>query len=572
MPETIKAEELPLRNIFSDQFRFRVPEYQRPYAWAIEQTADLLEDIKHAASTVMSEAGSIKEASPYFLGSIVIIKKGNSSVADVVDGQQRITTLTILFCVLRDIASRDHASQELPETIHKYVREASDVLAGVTGEFRLSVRQRDREFFQSQVQERGNLQNFVTLSPENLPDNQHSRLRMLENTKYLWDQVLKLDNQQRHVLAMFLVQRCYLVVVSTSDHSSAYRIFSVLNDRGLDLSPTDILKAEIIGGMDENVRDRYTDMWENYEDDLGRERYRDLFAHIRMIYVKNKLYRNLQEEFQEHILRNMTHQGFMDDVLTPYHDQYKTITDASYEGASGAETVNTFLSHLNRLDNFDWIPPAMAFFDRNRHDTASLVQFTRDLDRLAYGLFIMRANINERIRRYADLLHAIESSATLSDSTGPLQLTDSEKEQILQALDGPIYRKGSPVPLILLRRLDSALTDKGASYDHSVISVEHVLPQSPDAGSEWIRNFPDQEERERWTHRLANLVLLSRRKNSRAANYDFGRKKDEYFQQNNVTPFALTTPVVNESEWTPEVLRRRQHDLIEVLKKEWRLG
>ena len=572
MPETIKAEELPLRDIFSDQFRFRVPEYQRPYAWTTEETTELLEDIKHAASTVMSEAGDVKEASPYFLGSIVIIKKGNSSVADVVDGQQRITTLTILFCVLRDIASRDRASQELPETIHKYVREASDVLAGVTGEFRLSVRQRDREFFQSQVQERGNLQNFVNLSPENLPDTQHSRLRMLENTKYLWDQVLKLDNQQRHVLAMFLVQRCYLVVVSTSDHSSAYRIFSVLNDRGLDLSPTDILKAEIIGGMDENVRDRYTDMWENYEDDLGRERYRDLFAHIRMIYVKNKLYRNLQEEFQEHILRNVTHQGFMDDVLTPYYDQYKTITDASYGSTSDAERVNMFLRHLNRLDNFDWIPPAMAFFDRNRHDTASLVQFTRDLDRLAYGLFIMRSNINERIRRYADLLHAIESGATLSDSTGPLHLTDSEKEQILQALDGPIYRKGSRVPLILLRRLDSALADEGASYYHSVISVEHVLPQSPDASSDWMRNFPDQEEREQWTHKLANLVLLSRRKNARAANYDFGRKKDEYFQQNNVTPFALTTPVVNESEWTPEVLRRRQRELIEVLKKEWRLG
>ena len=571
MPETIKAIQLPIGNIFSDQYRFQIPDYQRPYAWTTEETTELLDDLKHAASAVISENGDVDEASPYFLGSIVIIKKGDHEPeADVVDGQQRVTTLTILFCVLRDVASQ--TSQKHGEMIHKFICEDSNEFNGTIGEFRLSIRERDKEFFQSHVQKMGEVQNFVERSPENLSDSQQ---RMLENTKYLWKQVSCIDENQRNTLTRFLVRRCYIVVVSTSDHGSAYRIFSVLNDRGLDLSPTDILKARIIGGMDEDVRDRYTEMWENYEDDLSRERYRDLFAHIRMIYVKNKLYRNLQDEFQEHILTDTTHKahkGFMDSVLEPYFEVYKTITDASYESASGAERVNMFLRHLKRLDNFDWIPPAMAFFKRNPHDTASLLQFTRDLDRLAYGLFIMRANINERIRRYADLLHAIESSATPSDSTGPLQLTDSEKEQILQALDGPIYRKGSRVPLILLRRLDSALADEGASYDHSVISVEHVLPQSPDAGSEWIRNFPDQEERERWTHKLANLVLLSRRKNARAANYDFGRKKDEYFQQNNVTPFVLTTQVVNESEWTPEVLRRRQRDLIEVLKKEWRLG
>lgn len=572
MPETIEAKEHPLIEIFSDRFRFRVPYYQRPYAWKTEETAELLDDLKNAASAVMSEKGDVKvkDASPYFLGSIVIVK-GDSSGVDIVDGQQRITTLTILFSVLRDLAHQDNNAMSAM-TIHNYIRAQSDEYAGITGDFRLSVRDLDKKFFQSNVQEIGKVENFIEHPPqEKLSD---SQVHMLENTKYLWGQLSELDENQRKVLTSFLVRRCYIVVVSASDRSSAYRIFSVLNGRGLDLTTTDILKAEIIGGIDTNlqIQDRYNKMWEDYEENIGRESFESLFSHVRMICTKTKLRKAIHDEFRQDILPITTHQGFMDDVLTPYYDQYKTITDASYEGASGAETVNVFLRHLNRLDNFDWIPPAMAFFERNSHDTASLVQFTRALDRLAYGLFIMRSNINERIRRYAELLHAIESTATLSDSTGPLQLTDSEKEQILQALDGPVYRKGSPVPLILLRRLDSALADKGASYDLSVISVEHVLPQSPDAGSEWIRNFPDQEERERWTHKLANLVLLSRRKNARAANYDFGRKKDEYFQQNNVTPFVLTTRVVNESEWTPEVLGRRQRDLIEVLKKEWSLG
>lgn len=562
MPETIEAEELALGKIFDDKYRFLIPDYQRPYAWTTEETAELLDDVRYAASTVNLQNGDVQKASPYFLGSIVIVK-GDSPQSDVVDGQQRITTLTILFCVLRELAS-----EESNGTIHEFIREKSNRFSGVTGDFRLSVRERDQDFFRSHIQEPGKLGEFVIGSPSELSD---SQTRMHENAKYLWQQLSNIDENQRDILTSFLVQRCYLVVVSTSDQSSAYRIFSVLNDRGLDLSPTDILKSQIIGTMDKTLRRQYSEMWEDHEDDIGRENFRDLFAHIRMIFVREKLRRTLQEEFQERVLNEITGVNFIDDVLVPYSDVYKKITDASYESPGEAEKVNTLLRHLNRLDNFDWIPVAMEFFKCNYGDIGALIRFTRDLERLAYGLFIRRANINERIRRYAEVLHAIETDVDLSDSDSPLQLRNEEKEEILRVLDGPIYSYRSRFPQPILLCLDRILADSGASYDYSVITVEHVLPQNPTEDSEWMRDFPDQDEREQWTHRLANLVLLSRRKNSRAANYDFIRKKREYFQQDGVPPFALTTQVVNESEWTPEVLRRRQHSLIEAFKKDWRL-
>ena len=105
-----------------------------------------------------------------------------------------------------------------------------------------------------------------------------------------------------------------------------------------------------------------------------------------------------------------------------------------------------------------------------------------------------------------------------------------------------------------------------------VISIEHVLPQNPREDSEWLKLFPNEEERAQWTHKLANLVLLSRRKNSQAQNYEFEIKKSIYFQGQGITPFALTTQVLEEPDWTPDVLERRQRDLIDLLKKEWRLG
>ena len=134
------------------------------------------------------------------------------------------------------------------------------------------------------------------------------------------------------------------------------------------------------------------------------------------------------------------------------------------------------------------------------------------------------------------------------------------------------FTRGRRVPRVLLLRLDTLLAEAGASYEHPIITIEHVLPQNPKRGSQWFRDFPDEEERTEWTHRLANLVLLSRIKNSGAGNYEFDYKKGEYFQKGGASAFVLTASVRDESEWTPEVLERRQRKLIDVLKKEWRLG
>ncbi|MCA9156206.1 MAG: HNH endonuclease [Planctomycetales bacterium] len=66
----------------------------------------------------------------------------------------------------------------------------------------------------------------------------------------------------------------------------------------------------------------------------------------------------------------------------------------------------------------------------------------------------------------------------------------------------------------------TSLSGGGATYDHAIITVEHVLPQNPKSGSQWERWFPNPAVREQWVHRLGNLALLSRRKNSSASNYE----------------------------------------------------
>ena len=178
--------------------------------------------------------------------------------------------------------------------------------------------------------------------------------------------------------------------------------------------------------------------------------------------------------------------------------------------------------------------------------------------------------MSRRTSRYAEILRAIHHKNDLYGPSSPLQLSSKEISDVSHALDGPIYAR-SRVPRTLLMRLDSLLADEVARYEHATITVEHVLPRNPERNSQWLRDFPDDEERAEWTDKLGNLVLLSRTKNIRALNYDFSRKKKEYFQRGGVATFALTTQVLAEDEWTPAVLRRRQRQLINALKKEWRL-
>ncbi len=559
MKQTIEAKEQELKRIFSDDYLFEIPAYQRPYAWTTEQTSELLDDLL----TAMGTHGPMDEVAPYFLGSIVLIKEPNHATAQVVDGQQRLTTLTILLSVLRELSD----DAEARSSLDKYVCEKGDKFAGSEDRFRLSLRERDRDFFREKVQASGRLGDFLKQDAASFSDSQK---RLFENATYLWKELSEAEQSVRDRLTMFLVQRSYLVVVSASDQNSAYRIFSVMNDRGLDLSPTDILKADIIGAMPENIRPNYTDQWEEIEEELGREDFKDLFAHIRMIYMKSKQRGTLNQEFRDNVLNRINGRQFIDKVLMPLAESHEIVSRAAYESTGDAEAVNAYLRHLGRLDNYDWMPPAIAFFDRNRNDGDALARFARDLERLAYALFIMRANINDRINRYASLLRAIEDGTDLFADNAPLQLATEEKTQVRMALDGPVYLQ-TRVRMPLLLRVDSLLADKGATYEHKVLSIEHVLPQSPEADSQWVSWFPQEDERVEWTHRVGNLVLLSRQKNSQAQNYEFDRKKKEYFQRKGVATFAVTSQVLSETEWTPEVLQRRQEQLLDKLEAEWRL-
>lgn len=551
----IEAHERTIGQIFDDTYAFEIPAYQRPYAWEVEQASQLLTDLIEAMDDYATSGGV------YFLGSIVLIKLPNDPQSKVIDGQQRLTTLTILLSVLRDLTSDNEKRFDR----RRYIFQKANSDRGTSDRFRVLLRQRDRPFFLKTVQQ--------AEATNALPETEQlagSQRLIAANARYFREQLELLSEEKRDALIAFIIQRCYLVVVAVPTAEAARRIFTVLNARGLDLTPTDILKADLLDRAGDASEQVLADRWESVEQASTREGMVELFGHIRMIYEREKPRLALEVAFPKFV--KPFQEGadkFISTVLEPISDAFLLLRDdKEIKKIFGPEAAKAVRS-LGRIDNKDWLPPALLkLWRRKPGEHKPTAEFLIKLERLAYYLFVTRAGVNDRIKRFAMVINDIDPHGSVQGNG--LDLTDFEEAEFINELDGNLYLK-SRVCKPVLQRLDEALSTGGASYDE-LVSIEHVLPQKVDLNSEWATLFPEDAQRSVWTHRLANLVFLTHRVNTRASNWDFEEKKSKYFSsEDGSSPFVITQEVLQADKWTPEYLGERQVRLIKKLAEVWQL-
>ncbi len=181
----IEATERTIGQIFSDDFAFEIPPYQRPYAWEEDQARELLADI----------LDTMDDDDMYFLGSVVLIKRPDHPKATVIDGQQRLTTLTILLSVLRDLTT--NPEKRLDRRAYVFQRANAD--RGTDDRFRLLLRHRDRAFFLKYVQE--------LAATDSLPEAdtvEGSQLRIVRNTTLLRSALEQLPEERRDAIVALL--------------------------------------------------------------------------------------------------------------------------------------------------------------------------------------------------------------------------------------------------------------------------------------------------------------------------------------------------------------------------------
>ncbi len=561
MSNKITGKEYPLSKIFSADFEYHIPGCQRPYAWTEEETGILFDDLYEFFQT--------EAVDNYFLGSIVLIKDENKPHADVIDGQQRLTTLSILFSVM---ANSFH-TEAYRNNCKKYLQEEGNILEGIAAQPRIFLRDWDQDFFSKYIQDI-QLDALVQIDPVTLDT--EAKRHIQKNCTVLREKFSEVFNDENDLLkfTQFILTRCFLVVVSTPNQESAFRVFSVMNSRGLDLLPTDIIKSMTIGKLPKDEEQKYTEKWEELENLTGRDGFNEVFTHTRTIFAKERPKKNLLDEFKEYVIKQTSPKSLVDEYLIPYTEAYVCLKNCDFSSTQNAEEINELLLWLNKTNNHDWMPPAIKFLTDHKNDSVYILWFIRKLERLASYLLVTAKDVNQRMERYKWILVEMESRPD-NNLTAPLEnieLTDWEKQQFIDALNGEIYSMTAKRRNYIIQRLDSFLSDGGATYNTKLFTIEHVLPQHPSADSEWMKLWPDTQTQRFWLNKIANLVPLTRQRNSAAQNYDFNTKKIKYFQSKNGTSsYTLTTQVINIAAWTPEVVEARQKDLEEIFISKWDL-
>ncbi|WEA58645.1 DUF262 domain-containing HNH endonuclease family protein [Rhizobium sp. BJ04] len=554
----ITAHQHTVFEVLGDRFLHEIPGYQRPYAWRTEEAGQLLVDLLEALEQATDE--------PYFLGSIVLIKPTGELVGQVLDGQQRLTTLTILGAVLRDLAT---AAQE-KSALDSIVYIEPNAFLNQQEAIRLKAHEDDRIFFKESVQRPGAT---AKVQPSEQPKTEAQK-NMWANAQALRSMVLELTEKTRQSLVTFLINKCVLVVVSTESRAAALRIFKVLNDRGLDLTNADVIKADLLAkfGNEEEMRHQ-AQRWRNYENELGRQEFEGLLETLRFIKEESKNRRTLSDAYTERFkdADAADVRRFLDEELAPAKIQYERIiqVDASGFPEGIRPAAEEAFAGLSLVPNKDWVPVALAA--SLTLEPGSLLETLEGLEGVAWMMQLSRKYDTQRMNRYVEILKAMNDPEKLRAS---LRLTPDEAQEGREALGGALYNKfPTRVVRAILERLDRLISEQPVEWSGQK-TVEHILPQNP--GNGWV-SFADAD-RVRITDTLGNLVLLTSRKNSSASNLSYAEKVKVYFGLGQGTAsskratYASAQELAHILEWDLTAYDARHARHVDILSKRWRLG
>jgi hypothetical protein len=552
---------------------FDVPAFQRAYSWTVHEAGQLLEDLLLANS----EADAQGTDAGYFLGPILLLRNGpdhdpHASADDdgpaarshqIIDGQQRLATLTVLACVLRDLA-RESDPDALPY-LDAMIRCRTE--NGEPPRWRLQMRGAAQGTMAAFIQTPG--ATLIETAANGPREGVTAAEALLLAVRDHFIEVLSdRDQPALERIAAFIAHECEIAVITSGDVDRALRTFTVLNNRGRPLHRSDIIKTQLMDDIAGVELSRLQVDWEQLSHQLAGD-FDALFSHLHAAIGDPRL--PIIADIQR--LAKVAGGGgnFNDRVLLPFGRAFVTLMAASHSGSPVSDEINRSLRHLSWLPSAEWIPPVLLWWTRKSDQPEQLSAFLRQIDRLAYGMRILGLGGDKRLARMHQVRAAIEKGTALDPDGGPFEFTSEEVRNIRYNLRD-LHRRSQPTCRLILLRLDSELSGGARRFADADLTVEHILPQNPGRNSRWRDWFTDAEERRACTASLGNLVLVPRALNAAARNQDYDRKLAIFFGADGPPLPQLTEELRGLTAWTPPQVRAREERLLTILDRMWHLG
>lgn len=556
---SIKVEEKKIIVLFRD-FWFNIPSYQRPYVWGEDNINELLDDILYAFENDSQDT--------YFMGALVLQNKENDEY-DILDGQQRLTTLALLLATIRDNIKVEKTKKVLQDHLFQEDDETADIPS--RNRFTFNIRNEVQRFFEEYIiKENGTFNIEKALEDEQFKNNisiknmvavvQVIRKRLEE----IFGEQLSLENISGTSLLEFIKfirNKLIFAYICSDTREQAFRLFTILNNRGIPLTTADILKSLNLDKVqDEIKRNEYAKKWEELEEQYG-DKFDRFLNFIRTIKLKEKARKNLLEEFEEKIYGKVMNYGKESiDYILKTSENYDKLINLT------ADFNNEYKNLINIMkvgfNSEDWIPPLLYYYEK--FNTQGLVEFLKLLDNKFMGDWINKETPTKRLENMNKILKAIEIGENYNDILNNKNLFSFDINNFKNIINGNIF--GERYCKYLLLKIEYLSLDSEVAYigNYKNISIEHVLPQNPKEDSEWRAKFSN-EDREEWTNKLGNLILLTKRKNSKLSNLEFKDKKEKYLADKILLFPSVFEVYSNGEDWNIDILKTRQNRIVNLL-------
>lgn len=554
----MKAEETNFLKFLSSPKQLVIPIYQRTYSWKTKECEQLWKDI--------IKTGKNNNIAGHFVGSIVYIERGLYQVSTlpkllVIDGQQRLTTLSLLLSALCNYIRAKQIKTEInPERLASYYL-LNDKEEGEE-KYKLILTQSDKNAF------------FKVIENRELAE--EDSIRIKENYDFFMKQISETDLSTVYNG----VSRLIIIDVSLDrDRDNPQLIFESLNSTGLELTQADLIRNYILMGLEKQRQENlYHNYWYPMEKSFGHSENSELFDHFMRDYLTIKIgriptIRDIYSEFKQ-----FASSKDIDEIVREIHELSKYYVNIAL-GKETDEDIKAAFSDINELRvdvSYPFILSIYQDFVENKIKKEELIQALRLIESYVFRRAICGVPTNSLNKTFSTLYKEIDSANFLESLRAILALQDTYKrfpdnEEFKRELlikDVNNFRSRN----YLLRKLENHERKEAVNVDS--YTIEHIMPQNPNLSSEWKKELGEnwKEIQKTYLHTIGNLTLTGY--NSEYQDKVFKEKRDSK-DKNGLpngfrdSPIRLNRSLANLEKWNAEEIRNRAEEITKLAVNVW---
>ena len=553
----MEAKETNLLRFLNRPMQLTIPIYQRTYSWKRKECEQLWKDIL--------KVGNNQEISGHFVGSIVYVEKGIYQVSAlprllVIDGQQRLTTLSLLITALCDHIKKNNIKTEInPEKLLSY--------------YLLNSQEEGEEKYKLVLTQADKTSYFKLL--DNLDFNEEDSIRIKENYEFFKEQIEKEDIDLIHKG----ISKLIIIDVSLDrEKDNPQLIFESLNSTGLELTQADLIRNYILMGLENNKQiEIYDNYWHPMEKSFGHSEKSGLFDRFMRDYLTIKIGRipNVKEiysEFKKYCPK------YNDEIIKDIFEYSKYFVNIALDKESDHPVKEAFLD-INELKvdvSYPFLLNVYRDYVNDKISKEELIQILRLIESYVFRRAICGVPTNSMNKTFSTLYKQLDQDNYLESFQALILLKDSYRrhpndEEFIRELmikDTYNFRNRN----YLLRKIENF--ERKEIVNVESYTIEHIMPQNQKLSESWKKELGEnwKEIQKSYLHTIGNLTLTGY--NSEYQDKPFLEKRDLKDKNSSPigfkdSPIRLNRSLANLDHWNEETIKERAGEIAKQATKIW---